>query len=62
MEAATWWPRSGGPNVKAGFTQSSSTVYQHESMLRTVMESLQLPNPPGAAAIAPGMAEFFVQK
>jgi phospholipase C len=55
---AAFW----GPNVKAGFTQTSSTVFQHESMLRTVMESLQLSNPPGAAATAPGMAEFFVQK
>jgi acid phosphatase len=51
-----------GPNVKAGFTQTSSTVFQHESMLRTVMEALQLQNPPGAAANAPSMAEFFVQK
>jgi acid phosphatase len=49
-----------GPVVKAGFKQASSTVYQHESMLRTVMESLQLANPPGAAANAPSMTEFFV--
>lgn len=51
-----------GPLVKPGFTQASSTLFQHESMLRTVMESLQLKNPPGAAASAPTMAEFFVQK
>jgi len=51
-----------GPIVKPGFTQTSSTVFQHQSMLRTVMESLQLQNPPGAAASAPSMAEFFVQK
>jgi phosphatidylinositol-3-phosphatase len=51
-----------GPIVKSGFTQTSSTVFQHESMLRTVMELLQLQNPPGAAANAPSMAEFFVQK
>jgi acid phosphatase len=50
-----------GPNVKAGYTQTSTTVYQHESMLRTVMEALSLPNPPGAAAQAPTMTEFFVQ-
>jgi hypothetical protein len=56
--AAVFW----GPNVKAGFTQASTTVFQHESMLRTVMEALGLPNPPGAAANAPTMAEFFVQK
>ena len=55
---AAFW----GPNVKPGFTQASSTVYQHQSMLRTMMEALQLPNPPGAAAIAPSMAEFFVKK
>ncbi len=55
---AAFW----GPNVKVGFTQTSSTVFQHESMLRTVMEALGLPNPPGAAANAPSMAEFFVQK
>src|ERR1700733_7879859 len=51
-----------GPNVKTGFTQMSTTVYQHQSMLRTVMETLQLSNPPGAAASAPSMSEFFVQK
>ena len=51
-----------GPNVKSGYVQTSTTVYQHESILRTVMEALDLPNPPGAAAAAPSMAEFFVQK
>jgi acid phosphatase len=51
-----------GPNVKVGYTQTSTTLYQHQSMLRTVMEALQLTNPPGAAASAPSMAEFFVQK
>ena len=52
----------GGPNVKAGYTQTSATVYQHQSMLRTVMEALRLSNPPGDAASAPSMAEFFLQK
>lgn len=51
-----------GPIVKAGYTQSSSTVYQHQSMLRTVMEVLNLTNPPGLAAAAPDMSEFFVLK
>jgi len=51
-----------GPNVSVGYKQTSSTVYQHQSMLRTVMDALQLANPPGAAATAPSMAEFFVQK
>jgi acid phosphatase len=56
--AAVFW----GPNVQVGYRQASTTIYQHESMLRTVMETLQLANPPGAAATAPSMAEFFVQK
>ena len=51
-----------GPNVQAGYVQTSATVYQHESVLRTVMEALGLSNPPGAAAAAPSMTEFFVQK
>ena len=51
-----------GPNVKVGYTQTSTTLYQHQSMLLTVMEALQLANPPGMAAGAPSMAEFFVQK
>jgi phosphatidylinositol-3-phosphatase len=50
-----------GPTVRAGYTQTSSTLYQHQSMLRTVMDLLQLPNPPGAAATAPSMSEFFIQ-
>ncbi len=51
-----------GPNVQVGFKQASSTVYQHQSMLRTMMEALGLSDPPGAAATAPSMSEFFVQK
>jgi acid phosphatase len=50
-----------GPSIKAGYTQTSTTVYQHESMLRTIMEALGLSDPPGAAASAPSMSEFFVQ-
>jgi acid phosphatase len=50
-----------GPVVKTGYTQTSGTIYQHESMLRTLMEALSLQNPPGAAASAPSMTEFFVQ-
>jgi len=48
-----------GPIVKSEYRQTSATVYQHESMLRTIMELLQLANPPGAAAHAPDMMEFF---
>jgi hypothetical protein len=51
-----------GPDVLVGYTQTSATVYQHESMLRTMMEALGLENPPADAATAPSMSEFFVQK
>jgi acid phosphatase len=51
-----------GPIVKPGYTQSSKTVYQHQSMLATIMAALDLSGPPGAAANAPLMGEFFVQK
>ncbi|HEY1581389.1 MAG TPA: alkaline phosphatase family protein [Terracidiphilus sp.] len=56
--ASVFW----GPIVRTGYTQTSTTIYQHQSMLRTVMQELQLPSPPGAAAMAPSMSEFFVQK
>jgi len=48
-----------GPEVRAGYQQTSATVYQHESILRTTMELLGLTSPMGAAASAPDMAEFF---
>jgi len=48
-----------GPNVKAGYTQTSKSVYQHQNMLRTLMEVLSLSGPPGAAASATDMSEFF---
>jgi acid phosphatase len=50
-----------GPNVKPGYIQTSTNLYQHESMLRAVMDALKLPNPPGASANAPSMTEFFIQ-
>lgn len=53
--AALFW----GPHVKAGYTQQSTTLYQHESMLATVMMLLSLPNPPAAGTTAPTMGEFF---
>jgi phosphatidylinositol-3-phosphatase len=56
--AAVVW----GPKVKVHYKQASETAYQHQSMLRTVMGELGLSNPPGAAAAAPTMSEFFVQK
>lgn len=48
-----------GPIVKAGYTQTSKNIYQHQNLLRTVMEVLSLTNPPGAAASAQDMSEFF---
>ena len=51
-----------GPVVKVGYTQSSNTIYQHQNMLRTVMDVLGLPNPPAAAATAPTMTEFLLQR
>jgi acid phosphatase len=48
-----------GPLAKTGYQQASTTLYQHQSMLRTVMEILGLSNPPAAAATAPSMSEFF---
>ena len=54
---AVFW----GPNVLPGFKQTSTTVYQQQSLLRTMMEALGLPNPMGAAATAPEMGEFFKQ-
>ena len=48
-----------GPLAKTSYQQTSSTLYQHQSMLSTVMQLLNLPNPPAAAASAPTMSEFF---
>jgi hypothetical protein len=52
-------PMFWGPNVRSGYTQQTTTIYQHQSLLRTFTEALGLPNPPGDAASAPSMAEFF---
>jgi phosphatidylinositol-3-phosphatase len=51
-----------GPLARPGYKQSSHTVYQHQSVLATIMASLGLQNPPGQAAGAPVMAEFFAQQ
>lgn len=53
--ACVFW----GPVAKTGYTQTSGTLYQHQNMLRTVMDELQLPNPPGAAGSGPSMSEFL---
>lgn len=45
------------PMVRSGF--QSTTLYQHESTLRLMMEALGVTDLPGAAAGAPDMTEFF---
>lgn len=50
-----------GPIVRVGYQQTSTTVYQQQSMLLTVMDALGLSPPLGTAATAPAMGEFFVQ-
>jgi phosphatidylinositol-3-phosphatase len=45
------------PHAKPGF--SSSTLYQHQSLLRLMLEGLSVSTLPGAAASAPKMSEFF---
>lgn len=46
-----------GPHIKAGF--KSVAMYQHQSLLRLVLDSLRVSDLPGAAAGAPSMGEFF---
>jgi hypothetical protein len=46
-----------GPGVKKGF--KSTVVYQHQNLLRTVMEALGGNSFPGAAATARDMADLF---
>jgi hypothetical protein len=45
------------PFAKTGY--QSTTVYQHESVLRLMLEGLGVKTLPGAAATAPKMWEFF---
>jgi phosphatidylinositol-3-phosphatase len=45
------------PLAKAGY--QSTTLYQHESTLRLMLEGLGVTDLPGAAASAPKMSEFF---
>jgi phosphatidylinositol-3-phosphatase len=47
-----------GPMVKTAF--QSSALYQHQSLLRFICESLHLPALPGAAKTAPPMDEFLI--
>jgi phosphatidylinositol-3-phosphatase len=46
-----------GPKVKTGY--KSTTLYQHQNMLKTVMKALGLSSFPGAASGATGMTDFF---
>lgn len=46
-----------GPKVKAGTV--SSTLYKHESTLRTILDSLGVTAYPGASATAADMTDFF---
>lgn len=46
-----------GPKVKHGFR--STSFYQHESTLRTILQALGVNTFPGNAASAPAMTEFF---
>jgi hypothetical protein len=45
------------PKAKLGYR--SSTLYQHQSTLRLILEALGVTQFPGAAATAPVMEEFF---
>ena len=45
-----------GPKAKLGY--QSTTLYQHKSTLRLILEALGVTQFPGAAATAPTMAEF----
>jgi acid phosphatase len=46
-----------GPGVKKGF--KSTSLYQHQNLLRTVMDALGINSYPGAAANAKDMADLF---
>jgi hypothetical protein len=46
-----------GPHVKTGFR--SSTMYQHQSLLHTMLQLLNINDMPGASTVAPSMGEFF---
>jgi acid phosphatase len=46
-----------GSHVKTGFR--STTFYQHQNLLRLVLDLLQVSDRPGAAATAASMNEFF---
>jgi hypothetical protein len=43
--------------AKQGF--QSTTLYQHQSILRLILEGLSVSKLPGASSTAPEMGEFF---
>jgi hypothetical protein len=45
------------PKAKQGF--QSTTLYQHQSVLRLILDGLRVSNLPGASSTAPEMGEFF---
>jgi phospholipase C len=47
-----------GPRVKNGFR--STTFFQHQSVLRLIVDLLSVSDHPGASASAPAMNEFFM--
>ena len=57
LTAADTWPLSWfDRGVRKGF--KSTSLYQHQNLLRTVMDALGINSYPGAAANAKDMAEF----
>jgi len=65
-EAATSDSTNGGGHVaavvisaKAKQGYKSTTFYQHEGLLRLILEGLRVSNLPGASRTAPDMGEFF---
>jgi len=65
-EAATSDTTNGGGHVaaivistKAKQGYKSTTFYQHQSLLRLILEGLRVSNLPGASSTAPDMGEFF---
>jgi acid phosphatase len=47
-----------GPKVRAGYR--STAFYQHQDLLKTVLQALGVGSYPGAAASAPAMKDLFV--
>jgi len=47
-----------GPSVRPGF--QSAVHYQHQNMLKMMMQALGMSSFPGASSTAPSMSEFFV--